>query len=288
MSASAAPASTRLPPWFKLRFRATGRHQQVASLLRAGCLHTVCESARCPNRQECFNSGVATVMILGNRCTRDCRFCAVESGAVDPPDNDEPRRVAQLAKDLNLKHLVVTSVTRDDLPDGGAGLFAETIRITRQATNATIEVLTPDFLGRRESLETVFAAQPDVFNHNLETVRRLQAVVRPQADYERSLAVLAQAAAWRPAMLVKSGLMLGLGETDDELREAMEQLFKAGCRALTLGQYLAPSSQHHPVARYVTPEQFNTYAEWARETGFVKVASAPLVRSSYHAESMLH
>ena len=149
-------------------------------------------------------------------------------------------------------------------------------------------VLTPDFLGQRESLETVLAAQPDIFNHNLETVQRLQVVVRPQADYKRSLAVLAQAAAWRPAMLVKSGLMVGLGETDDELREAMEHLFKAGCRALTLGQYLAPSSQHHPVTRYVIPEQFNKYAEWARETGFLKVASAPLVRSSYHAETMLH
>jgi lipoic acid synthetase len=286
MSAPVA-ASGRLPPWLKLRFRATGRHGQVDAWLRAGNLHTVCESAHCPNRQECFNRGTTTVMILGDRCTRACRFCAVTRGVPLPPDPDEPRRVAELAAKLGLRHVVVTSVTRDDLPDGGAGLFAETIRQVRARCAARVEVLTPDFLGRRESLELVLNAQPDVFNHNLETVRRLQAIIRPQADYDRSLSVLAQAAAWRPALVVKSGLMAGLGETDDELREALADLYRVGCRALTLGQYLAPSAAHHPVARYVTPARFEDYAAWARTVGFTRVASAPLVRSSYQAAELL-
>lgn len=277
----------KLPPWLKLRFRATGLHGKVNELLRSGNLHTVCESAHCPNRQECFNRGVATVMILGERCTRSCRFCAITSAPPMPPDHDEPRRVAELAVALGIKHVVITSVTRDDLPHGGAELFAETIRQIRARCKASIEVLTPDFLGRHDSLEMVLAEQPEVFNHNLETVRRLQAAIRPQADYSRSLNVLAHAAAWKPGLLVKSGLMAGLGESDEELREAMQDLFNAGCRALTVGQYLAPSHDHFPVARYVLPAQFQTYASWAQSIGFTQVASAPLVRSSYRAEEMI-
>lgn len=277
----------RLPSWFRLRFRSTAENDRVKTLLRAGNLHTVCESARCPNRQDCYNRGTTTVMILGDVCTRNCRFCAVTHGIPLPPDPDEPRRVADLAASLGLRHVVITSVTRDDLPDGGAGFFAETIHQVRSRITATVEVLTPDFLGRTEALYRVLAAQPDVFNHNLETVRRLQAAIRPQADYTRSLDVLRRAAAWHPALLVKSGIMVGLGETDAEVREAMEDLFRVGCRALTVGQYLAPSSAHRPVERYVPPDRFEDYADWARSIGFIRVASAPLVRSSYHAAELL-
>ncbi len=281
---------TRLPRWLKVRVRVGG--QDFAALqntLRGARLHTVCESARCPNAPDCFARGTATFLILGDRCTRNCRFCAVEHARPGPPDPREPDRVARLADRMGLKHVVITSVTRDDLPDGGAALFAAVIRaVRRRRPEATIEVLTPDFQGDPAALRKVLAARPDVFNHNLETVRRLQPAIRPQADYERSLAVLRLAARLgRGRVRIKSGLMLGLGETAAELRAALDDLRAAGCEWLTLGQYLAPSSRHAPVKRFVTPAAFSRYARWARERGFAAVASGPLVRSSFHAAEMM-
>jgi len=284
----------RLPPWIRIRLKTDGKYGLVQSLIDGHKLHTVCNSAHCPNQQECFNRGTATVMILGNICTRSCRFCAVSSITAprrmpEQVDRDEPRRVAELVQKLNLRHAVVTSVTRDDLPDGGASIFAETILEIRRATEGrtTIEVLTPDFNGSEESLAAVLSAGPDVFNHNLETVERLQSEVRPQADYHRSLAVLKFAAGSNEAGLIKSGLMVGLGETDEELFGAFEDLLEAECKYLTIGQYLAPSEKHWPVKRFVNPGMFDEYKKQALALGFKGVASGPLVRSSYLAEQFL-
>ena len=280
----------RLPPWIRIRYSGRGTQSAVNELLKSQSLHTVCQGAHCPNQHECFSRGVATFMILGDVCTRDCRFCAVTTGKPGAVDPDEPRRVAEAAARLKLRHVVVTSVTRDDLPDGGAGHFADTIRSLReQIPGATIEVLTPDFAGVHRDIDTVLEAKPDVFNHNLETVRRLQKAIRPAAAYDRSLSVLAyvagkpQGSASRP--LVKSGLMVGLGETDGEIVEAMTDLRTAGVELLTIGQYLAPSVGHAPVQRYVPPVQFDEYARRASEMGFRHVASGPMVRSSYMAEA---
>ncbi len=281
----------RLPPWIKIRLKSEGKLAFVQSALKEQNLHTVCESAHCPNRQECFQRGTATLMILGNICTRDCRFCAVPSGTPEKVDADEPRRAAELVKKLGLRHAVITSVTRDDLPDGGASLFAETVAAIRAATSTegsgkpTVEVLTPDFNCSEAALTVVLDSAPDVFNHNLETVERLQKQVRPQASYLRSLAVLKYAAASGKARAVKSGLMAGMGENDDEIYGAMSDLLAVGCRHLTIGQYLAPSRKHWPVERFVPPELFEKYRERALAMGFKEVASAPLVRSSYMAES---
>lgn len=251
-------------------------------------LHTVCKSAKCPNIHECWGHGTATLMLLGNECTRACRFCAIPAGRPKRLDTDEPRRVAAAAKRMNLQHVVLTSVARDDLPDGGAGIFAETIRAIRaELPGASIEVLTPDFQGDDASLAIVLDAKPDVFNHNLETVKRLQAAIRPQASYGRSLAVLKAAASRAEPPAVKSGLMVGLGETDDELMEAIRDLYDAGVRLLTIGQYLQPTRAHRPVARYVEPESFARYEAEARAIGFFGVASGPMVRSSYKAEELL-
>ncbi len=276
----------RLPPWIRVRLRADGAVGRVQAALRGEALHTVCESAQCPNRLECFHRGTATVMILGDVCTRRCRFCAVRQGRPAPPDPEEPARVAVAARRLGWRYVVVTSVTRDDLPDRGAGQFAATIAALRGLPGVRVEVLTPDFLGEAERVREVLAAAPAVFNHNLETVARLQAPVRPQADYARSLGVLRTAAAWRPAVPVKSGLMVGLGETAAELEDAMRDLRAAGCRLLTLGQYLAPSRRHWPVARFATPAEFEEYRRRALALGFAAVAAGPLVRSSYQAESL--
>ena len=227
-------------------------------------------------------------MILGNVCTRNCGFCAVTPGTPLPLDDDEPAKVAQAARKLKLEHVVVTSVTRDDLDDGGAHVFADVIRELREeAPGATIEVLIPDFQGRERDIAVVLAAGPDVLNHNLETVRRLQLEIRSGADYERSLSVLKYAATWNPAVIVKSGLMVGLGETDDEISAAMNDLLASGCVALTIGQYLAPSRRHRHVDRFVEPSQFERYREQAMALGFKAVASAPLVRSSYEAGALL-
>lgn len=284
--ASAAPPP-RLPPWIRVRVPSRGTAAAISDLLDRSALHTVCEGAQCPNQHECFNRGTATFMILGEVCTRDCLFCAVKAGRPTPPDPGEPGRVAEAAARLGLRHVVVTSVTRDDLPDGGAGLFAATIAAIRaRQPGARIEVLVPDFGGREVDIATVLAAQPDVFNHNLETVRRLQRSIRPAADYERSLSVLRKAAAWMPRPSVKSGLMVGLGETDDELLDAIADLRVAGCDLLTIGQYLAPSRHHAPVQRFVPPERFAEYGRRATDLGFRGVASGPMVRSSYQADRL--
>ena len=258
----------------------------MAKRLRRLQLATVCQSADCPNQGQCFDRGTATFMILGTRCTRLCGFCAVDKGAPHAPDDGEPARIARAVQQLGLTHAVVTSVTRDDLPDGGAGHFAGTIQqIRKRCPGVSVEVLVPDFSGAIPALDTVCAVRPDVFNHNLETVPRLYADVRPLAGYRRSLGVLSTAAS--KGLRVKSGLMLGLGETQNEIKKTLLDLKYTGCRLLTLGQYLAPSKDHVPVARYVPPQEFEMWAETAHGMGFTAVASGPLVRSSYRAGEMM-
>jgi len=259
----------------------------VASLLRSGRLHSVCEEALCPNRGECFSRGTATFLILGDVCTRNCRFCAVRGGVPSPPDPDEPRRVAEAVSRLGLDYVVVTSVTRDDLPDGGAGHFAGTIAaIRRVSPEAGIEVLIPDFRGDESALGTVLGARPDVLNHNIETVPRLYPGARPGADYRRSLELLARVSAAAPSIPAKTGLMLGMGETRREIRDVLSDILETGCRMLTLGQYLQPSPDHLPVERYVTPREFDRWRRTALDMGFKAVASGPFVRSSYRAGEM--
>lgn len=271
----------------RVSLRTDGRYGEVSRRVEGLHLHTVCSSARCPNRHECWNSGTATVLLMGDTCTRNCRFCAVKHGPVAPLDPGEPDRVARAASELGLRHVVLTSVTRDDLPDGGASVFAAAVTaLRRELPDATVEVLTPDFQGSKEALRVVFESAPDVFNHNLETVRRLQPEVRPQASYACSLDVLRSAAAWGRGLRVKSGLMLGMGETDAERLEAMRDLRSAGCELLTLGQYLAPGKKWWPVAEYVTPEAFDAYAAAGRDIGFAEVQAGPRVRSSYLAERL--
>jgi len=249
-------------------------------------LHTVCESARCPNHWECWSKGTATFMIAGDRCTRACRFCAVTTAKPFALESDEPARVAEATRRMRLKHVVITAVARDDLPDGGAEHFRRTIETVRALNpGAVIEVLTPDFNDRNESIDAVLAAKPDIFNHNLETVRRLTPAVRSRATYERSLSVLGKVKAKRGGEIyTKSGLMLGLGESEQELFAALEDLRQVGCDILTLGQYLQPTLKHLPVIEYVPPQRFESYGERARQMGFIHVASGPMVRSSYHAD----
>lgn len=274
----------RLPPWVKVRFPAGERYGQIKGLLRNHELHTVCEEARCPNIGECFNSGTATFMILGDVCTRGCGFCAVTSGRPQGLDLLEPYRLARTVDMLALDYVVITSVTRDDLPDGGAGIFAGCIRAIRaRCPDCRVEVLIPDFLGDREALATVVRAKPFVLNHNVETVPGLYPRVRPKARYERSLALLAAVKETNGGMLTKSGIMLGLGETRDEVRGVLADLRAAGCDIVTIGQYLRPSARHVPVQRFVPPEEFAEIAEEGRRLGFGHVESGPLVRSSYHA-----
>jgi len=273
----------RFPEWLRKRVPAESERARVDALLQRMNLATVCQSAHCPNLCECFARGTATFMILGEVCTRSCRFCAVPDGVPAPPDPDEPRRVAEATADLGLRHVVVTSVTRDDLPDGGSGQFAATIAAIRARTEATIEVLTPDFLGCAINITRVLDSGPEVFNHNIETVPRLYDAVRPQADFQRSLDVLALAAKHPRVPMTKSGMMLGLGERPDEVLAALWELRGAGCRVLTLGQYLAPSPAHHPVVEFVPPEQFAEYRREALAMGFAAVAAGPFVRSSYNA-----
>ena len=279
---SASPAER--PKWLRAPAPAGGNYRELKSLIGRLRLHTVCESAACPNVGECWNHRTATFMILGNVCTRRCGFCAVEKGAPLPVDWDEPNRVAEAAAAMRLRFAVVTSVDRDDRPDGGAELFALTIRAIRgRVPGCRVEVLTPDFQGRRAAVETVLEAAPDVFNHNAETVPRLYREVRPGARYERSLQVLAWAREIAPAMPVKSGLMLGLGEASGEVLAAMRDLRASGVGILTLGQYLRPSPAHLPIARYLAPEEFDGFRRAGLEMGFSHVESGPLVRSSYHA-----
>jgi lipoic acid synthetase len=279
----------RIPDWIRLKWKVDSDFAKVHNLVGGLGLHTVCQSAKCPNIHECWGAGTATIMLLGNLCTRHCRFCSVPHGRPMAIDTDEPRRVAEAAAGMsNLKHIVLTSVNRDDQPDGGAAIFAETITRLRDLMPALkIEVLTPDFEGNEAAMRTVFEAWPDVFSHNLETVSRLQAVIRPQASYGRSLSVLRSAAAWRPKMAIKSGIMLGMGETDDEVEQALRDLFDAGCRIVTLGQYLQPTRHNRAVDRYVMPREFDRFAGVARAIGFAGVASGPMVRSSYKADELL-
>ena len=295
MSLETKPADRkRFPSWLRRHLVPAGRSCEVRGILSSLGLETVCSGANCPNISECFGRGTATFMILGAACTRSCRFCAVGSadGCVLPPREDEPAAVAEAAEKLNLKHVVITSVTRDDLPDGGAEHFARTIRAVRQRLpEASVEVLTPDFQGLTSAIDTVVSAGPDVFNHNIETVPRLYRQVRPQADYKQSLAVLEyakrRASQVGLEMLTKSGMMVGLGETPDEIRGAMSDLREAGCDILTIGQYLAPSPQHTLIDRFVEPGEFDAMRAEALKMGFRFVAAGPFVRSSYRAEEAL-
>ena len=275
--------SKRLPPWFKVRLTTSDQFTQVNSLIRANRLHTVCRSAACPNQTECWNAGTATFMILGNVCTRLCRFCNVPKGRPEGLDTEEPARVAEAVKALKLQYAVITSVTRDDLEDGGAGIFAATVRAIRaKSPDCQVEVLIPDFQGAEASLLTVLDSHPDVLNHNIETVPSLYTKVRPHADYLRSLEVLARSAKY--GAITKTGLMLGLGESMDEVRKVMGDLQSVGCTILTLGQYLQPSRKHLSVEKYYRPDEFTMLSEEAISMGFQSVAAGPRVRSSYHAE----
>ncbi|MBI5102191.1 MAG: lipoyl synthase [Nitrospirae bacterium] len=275
----------RLPAWIRGQ-NLTGSHQ-TKNLIRRHGLSTVCEEARCPNRGRCFSKPTATFMILGRSCTRNCGFCSVESLPPGPPDPYEPQRVADAARELGLKYVVVTSVTRDDLPDGGAAHFAMTVRALRQRLpDAKVEVLTPDFLGSSPALRTVLESSPDVFNHNMETVRRLYKTVRPGADYDRSLMLLRRAKQTAPSITTKSGFMLGLGEAPEEIYELMGDLRLSGCDILTIGQYLRPTRKNLPVVEYPDPGVFEGLRIKALDMGFIHAASGPLVRSSMNAEEM--
>lgn len=275
------------PPWLKRRLPTDPAFEKVRRLIGDGHLHTVCQEAKCPNIWECFSQQTATFLILGDRCSRNCRFCAVAHGPEEPPDESEAEAVADAVLRMNLDYVVITSVTRDDLPDGGAGHFANTIAaVRRRKPHTRIEVLIPDFQGDRTALSAVLRAGPSVVNHNMETVRRLYPAVRPQADYDRSLAVIQFLSRSAPDIPVKSGLMVGLGETRDELIETFGDLIKSGCRLLTIGQYLQPSINHLDVQRYLPPEEFDELKSMALSMGFTHVASGPFVRSSYHAKEM--
>jgi lipoic acid synthetase len=274
-----------LPDWLRIKLPTTQSYVATRSVLGELRLHTVCESAKCPNHWECWSKGTATFMIAGDRCTRACGFCAVDTAKPLPLEADEPQRVAEATRRMRLKHVVITAVARDDLADGGAEHFQRTVDAVRKLNpGIVIEVLTPDFNDREESLAFVVAARPNVFNHNLETVRRLTPSVRHRATYDRSLSVLRKVKAQAPGIFTKSGLMLGLGEKDDEVLVALRDLRTAGCEILTLGQYLQPTLRHLPVIEFVPPKRFEELGRAARELGFIHVASGPKVRSSYHAD----
>jgi len=277
----------RKPPWLKKRIPPFQDLQKVKSILDETDLHTVCEEARCPNLGECFAGGTSTFLILGKICTRDCGFCAVGHGVPVQPDEAEPEKVAQAVKKMGLQYVVITSVTRDDLSDGGASLFAKTIQTIRALDSKTkVEVLIPDFQGDLNSLKTVLKEGPDVLNHNIETVSRLYPEVRPQADYQRSLYLLKTSKESHPNVLTKSGFMLGLGENREEVLELLRDLRDAGCDLLTIGQYLQPRQDRLPVVRFVPPKEFEEYRTIGEEMGFKAVASGPFVRSSFHAFEM--
>jgi lipoic acid synthetase len=276
------------PPWLKAKIPSGKNYFALKTLMRSSGLHTVCEEAMCPNIGECWNKGSATIMILGDVCTRSCGFCAVKSGRPPVTDWEEPQRVAEAVSKLGLKHIVITSVDRDDLPDGGSTIFAKTIEeVRKNDPHLIVEVLIPDFKGHPEDLLRVFEARPHILNHNLETVKRLQKRVRPSANYERSLFVLEQAKKF--GLVNKSGIMLGLGEEWDEIIETLRDLrVKTNCDLLTIGQYLSPTQEHLPVEKYYTPDEFTEIGRIANTMGFMHVASGPFVRSSYHAEEQYH
>jgi lipoic acid synthetase len=281
---SPSPSSLKKPHWIRVKAPITKEYQHTHDLIRRYDLNTVCEEAACPNIGECWAKKHATVMILGRVCTRACRFCNVATGSPDKLDPHEPERVAKALAELNLTHVVITSVDRDDLPDGGAHHFARTISAIRQLSpQTTIEVLTPDFLRKEGALEIVVNARPDVYNHNVETVPRLYPSVRPGARYFHSLNLLKRVKELDPSMFTKSGLMVGLGEEKSEIYQVMDDFRSAKVDFITIGQYLQPTSQHHPVMRFVTPEEFQDYEHMARGKGFLMVSASPLTRSSYHA-----
>lgn len=273
----------RLPEWLKMQRASGENYTRVKRLIEKNHLHTICTSGNCPNIGECWNAGTATFMILGDICTRACKFCATSTGRPHPPDPEEPVRLAEAIKTMGLRHCVITSVDRDDLPDGGASFWADVIRTIRNVNpGITIEALIPDFDGRSENIRRVLDAGPDLISHNIETVRRLTPIIRTRAKYETSLSLIKYISG--SGMAAKSGLMLGLGETEKEIFETIHDLYDAGCRILTLGQYLKPSPDHMDVVEYVTPERFENYRNEALRAGFRFVESSPLVRSSFHAE----
>jgi lipoic acid synthetase len=276
----------RRPEWLRVRFGSGDTFRHVRRQVDHHSLHTVCESARCPNLGECWSRGTATFMVLGSICTRSCKFCNIQVGKPAEYDLEEPQRVAEAVKNMNLRHAVITMVARDDLKDGGAFIVADTIRrIKEMVPECTVEALISDLKGSKESLTTVLAGQPDILNHNLETVKRLQKALRVQAGYERSMQILkwAEEAGYK----IKSGIMVGVGETFDEIVDLMQDLRRINCGILTIGQYLPPTKEHYPLDRYYTPEEFADLREMGQEMGFTHVESGPLVRSSYHAEEAI-
>lgn len=280
---TASSSRKRLPSWFKVSTRQGPDYKDVRRIVDEHGLHTICEEARCPNVWECWNNRTATFLLLGDICTRRCHYCAVTTGRPGPIDWDEPRHIAQAVETLRLRHAVLTSVNRDDLEDGGARVFAETIRgIKQRSPTCTVEILVPDFKGDRHAIDTVLHARPDIFNHNIETVPRLFPTIRPQGKYDRSIGVLQHVK--ELGAYTKSGLIVGMGETADEIREVMRDLRRAGCDILTIGQYLQPTKQHRPITRFYDPEEFSALKKEGRAMGFTHVESGPLVRSSYHAD----
>lgn len=278
------PGGTRRPAWLTVRAPSGERVEAVSGILARHGLRTVCREARCPNVGECWGEGTATVILLGGTCTRGCGFCSVAAGIPEPPDPTEPARVAEAAAELSWRHVVVTSVTRDDLPDGGAGHFVRTVAALRKgAPRARVELLVPDFGGSAEALASVVDSAPDILAHNVETVPRLYPSVRRGAEYGRSLALLRRAAGRAPSLPLKSGILVGFGEREEEVVAVFRDLFDAGCRFLTIGQYLPPSRDHLPAAEYLSPDRFDALGQAAREVGFAGVLSGPLVRSSYRA-----
>ncbi|MGA2898972.1 MAG: lipoyl synthase [Candidatus Acidiferrales bacterium] len=284
-NATPPPSVHPRPSWLRVKYFGGSNYQELKRIMRTLDLHTVCESARCPNMGECWEHRTATFMILGNICTRACGFCAVPSGKpLGPPEEDEPERVAEAVERMGLRYAVVTSVNRDDQADGGAAIFARTItRIRERVPGCRVEVLIPDFRGDWQALETVMAAHPDVLNHNMETVPRLYRTVRKGAVYERSLELLRRAGQMMPEVATKTGMMLGLGETREEVLQAMEEISAQGTHILTLGQYLQPTAEHLPIERYVHPDEFAEYKRLGEAMSFKHVEAGPLVRSSYHA-----
>jgi lipoyl synthase len=283
---SPSPSRQRLPPWFKVRLQQGPDYRDIRQVVEGLGLHTICEEARCPNIWECWNNRTATFLILGDICTRRCHYCSVTTGRPSAVDHDEPLRVAQAVQAMRLKHAVVTSVNRDELADGGAALFAETIRQIRQLNPAcTVEVLIPDFEGSGSALRTVAAERPEILNHNIETVERLFPDIRPQGKYRRSLELLGRAK--QMGLTTKSGLIVGMGETYDEIRAVMHDLRSVRCEVLTIGQYLQPTRQHLPVSRFYYPDEFASFKTEGLALGFKHVESGPLVRSSYHAEQQV-
>ncbi|HNX00023.1 MAG TPA: lipoyl synthase [Candidatus Cloacimonadota bacterium] len=280
-------SEVRKPSWLKANKLGSKRTNEIIQQLRHYHLHTVCQSAQCPNKGECFDNGTATFLLLGDVCTRNCLFCAIDKNRqVSNPDPNEPEAIGRMSHDLKLKHIVLTMVSRDDISDGGASHIVEVIQHIREycGHDITIEVLISDLQGNKEALHSILDAKPDILNHNVETVPRLYSAVRPQADYQRSLGVISETRNYAPELMTKSGIMVGLGETKDEVLQVMRDLHAHGCDLLTIGQYLAPTKKHYPVAEYIHPDIFTYYHDEGKKMGFMHVESGPLVRSSYHAE----